>query len=734
MNTLQFLQHIRGLGVRLWIEGDQLKLQAPKGVLTAELREQLAMQKSAILSLLQATQSVIRSEPPLQALARSGEPLPLALAQQRLWFIQQLNPITAAYHIPIVVELQGALDRALLEQALNVVIARHETLRTSITPINGMPMQQIAATIELALRQQSLPITPDQRAINDIEALIQHEIQEPFDLTHAPLLRALLINYRDDHAVLVLTIHHLVADGWSIGVLAQELASSYKTLREGKPSTLPPLEIQYTDYAEWQRRWLAEHQAKQLDFWRQHLDGEPGLLQLPYDYPRPIVQQFRGARQPIVLDASQTNAIRQLAQQAGTTLFVILLACFNALLTRYSNQTDLWVGTAVAQRTQPQLERMIGFFVNTLILRTDTSGTPSFRMLIERTRQVTEAALENQDVPFATLVETVSPTRSLSHNPLFQVLFVLQNTPMPALSLGDVTMRRRDLDPGTSKVDLSLDLTETPDGLIGWFEYDTDLFTQPTIARMAQHWLSLVETCLHVPDQSITKASLLTPSEQAVLHQWEQTQTAYPASRCVHELFAAQAQRTPAAIAVEDGDRSLSYEELEQRANQLAYLLQAYGVGAETCVGVCLDRSANEIIAILAILKAGAAYVPLEPFYPRARLAMMVADAGIQLVLTESAYLGLFETCPANDLAMLDSQIAAMPTTPPQRHCSADQLAYIMYTSGSTGQPKGVGVVHRNIVRLVCQTDYIVVKQSDRCLRLASSAFDAATFEIWPPY
>ncbi|NEQ10523.1 MAG: amino acid adenylation domain-containing protein, partial [Moorea sp. SIO4E2] len=537
-----------------------------------------------------------------------------------------------------------------------------------------------------------------------------------------------------DHVLLV-TMHHIVSDGWSIGVFRRELAQLYQAFCEGHASPLAPLTIQYGDFAYWQRQWLAQQVLKtQLDYWKQQLAGITPLLELPTDYPRPAMQTFRGSWKRFELDASLTQKLKALSQKAGVTLFMTLLAAFDVLLCRYSGQTDIVVGSPIANRNQGEIEPLIGFFVNTLVLRSDLSGNPSFEDLLTQVRKTTLEAYTHQDLPFEKLVEELQPERRLDHHPVVQVAFALQNAPITDLALSGLKAEAIKLDTETIReFDLELHLFESEQGLSGLCAYSSDLFKTETIQRMLGHFQTLLQGVVADSSQGIGELPLLTPAEQQqILVEWNQTQTDYPRNSCVHQLFETQVQNTPDVVAVVLADQTLTYRELNQQANQLAHYLLSLGVGSQSLVGVCLERSPNLIIALLAILKAGGAYLPLDPTYPPERLALMVENAGLKVILTET---GLSENLPqVADCVNLNTQektIAAHPKENLDLPTTATSLAYVMYTSGSTGQPKGVSVTHRNIVRLVKNTNYAQFTTNDVVLQLASVSFDAATWEIW---
>jgi amino acid adenylation domain-containing protein/non-ribosomal peptide synthase protein (TIGR01720 family) len=673
--------------------------------------------------------------PPIRPSIRDGE-LPLSFAQQRLWFLNQLEPESPGYNMPSATRLQGQLNVAALEQSLNTLIQRHESLRTTFALANGQPAQIIAPTANLVwpmIDVSALQEPETQQAA--VQQVIWEETQQPFDLARGPLIRARLVRCSDEDHVLLLTLHHAVADGWSMDLLFKELSALYTAYQTGAAPRLLAPAIHYADYALWQRQWLQGAVLEEmLAYWRKHLAEAPPVLELPADYPRPVEISYRGAHLPFTLPARLSQELQALSLHEGVTLFMALLGAFQTLLMRYSGQEDIVVGTPVAGRQRRETEELIGVFVNTLVLRTDLSGNPTFRQVLRRVREVCLGAYEHQDLPFEKLVETVQPERSLSYSPLFQVLFALEHASAEQIRLPGLTLQRVERASDTSKFDLSMFLSETPAGLMGVIEYSTDLFKAETISRLCRHWEHLLEEMVAHPDQPIAELMLLTQEErQQVLGEWNATQTTYPQKACIHQLAEVWAQDTPDAIAVVFEDQQLTYGELNRRANQLAHYLRSLGVGPEVAVGLCIERSLDLIIALLGILKAGGIYVPLDPSYPQERLAFMLADARVPVLLTQAH---LQAQLPSTNAALicLESEwphIAQQPADNPINRTAAANLAYVNYTSGSTGQPKGVSIPHQAVIRLVKATSYAAFTADEVFLQFAPVSFDAATFEIW---
>jgi acyl carrier protein len=529
--------------------------------------------------------------PPLRPADRSG-PLPLSFAQQRLWFLDQLVPDSALYNVPAPLRLEGTLDTAALEHSLTELVRRHEVLRTSFPSEAGQPLQVIAPPAPLPLERVDLSaLSADEREA-EARRLIEAECRKPFSLARGPLLRALLLKLADTEHVLVLNLHHIVSDGWSMGVLVREVVALYEAFCQGRPSPLPELPVQYADFAAWQRQWLqGEALEAQFSYWRQQLAGAPQVLELPTDRPRPAMQSYRGATLWRLMPAALGQALQAFCQREGVTSFMALLAGFQSLLSRYSGQTDIVVGTDIAGRTHADTEGLIGFFVNQLVMRGDLSGDPSFRELLGRARQASLGAYAHQDIPFEELVRVLNPERSLAHAPIFQVKLVLQNTPAIELKLPGLAFRGVESNTGAAKFDITLSVDETPEGLACVCDYSTDLFDAGTMARMLEHLQVLLEAAVANPDMRLSALPLLPQAErQQVLVDWNDTRVDFQDS-CAHALFEAQARRTPEAPAVRMGDTSLTYRQLDERANQLAWHLRSFGVGPEVLVGLCLERS-----------------------------------------------------------------------------------------------------------------------------------------------
>src|SRR5215213_10270499 len=659
--------------------------------------------------------------------------VPLSYAQQRLWFLDQLEPNSAVYNIPDSHYFDGPLNLEALERSLSEIVRRHESLRTTFQTMGGEPVQVIAEAQAQQLEVIDLSHLPEAEREAEAARMANEEAQQPFDLRRGPLFRFRLLRLAEEQHILLLAMHHIISDGWSLGVLAHELTALYQAYSTGQSSPLPELPIQYADFAVWQREWLqGEVLEKQLAYWREQLGGELPTLELLTDRPRPAIQTYRGGVVDSDLRAEVGERLKQIGRESGATLFMTLMAAFNVLLWRYTQQEDILVGTPIANRNRSEIEGLIGFFVNTLVLRSKLSPELSFREFLVQVRETTLGAYGHQDVTFEKLVEELQPERSLNRQPLFQVMFTLQAT--EALAVPGLELSWMNTKSDLTKFDLSIFLTETDTGLYSWFEYNSDLFEAPTIARMLNHFHTLLEDIAANPDAGLFELSLMTREEREQLKQWNQTESKYERDQCVHQLVELQAARRSDALAVVHGEKQIRYGELNHRANQLAHYLRRRGVGLETRVGVLMERSAEWIVALLGILKAGGVYVPLDGSYPTQRLRFMLEDAEVRLLLTESGQPEVVAAGEPAEVVYLDKAwewLESESGEDPENVTQAENLAYLMYTSGSTGQPKGVGVTHRAINRLVSNTNYVTFHESERVAQISNASFDAATFEIW---
>ena len=693
---------------------------------------------------------------PLSA-AKNEKNIPASFAQQRMWFQDQLGGKGAiSNNIPVTIKISGSLQVSILEQSIREIIQRHESLRTTIKTVNKQLIQVISENVNF-----SLPLIDLRLSLNPIERerkaqkLIMEEACKPFDLTGNLFLRVKLLRLDETEHLMLITMHHITADAWSIGVFFRELNLIYQAFVTGKSvsskdttqSPLSKLPIQYSDFAVWQRQYIQGKILEQeLSYWKQQLKGAPNLLQLPTDRTRPPSHSFNGRTQGFVLPKNLTELLKTLSQQTGATLFMTLLAALKTLLYRYTNQEDILIGSPMANRHQPEVEGLIGCFINTIVLRTNLSGNPTFRELLNRVREVSLGAFAHQNLPFEKLVDELQLPRDLSHPPLFQVMFVFQNaTSSRSIELPDLKMDYSIVDNHTAQFDITIHLVEEEFGLVGRLEYNTDLFDDSTITRTIEHFQRLLVGIVADPDRHLSELPLLSPEEQfCLLQTWNQTETEYSQNACIHELFEEQVDKTPDAIAVKFQNKQLTYRELNRRVNRLAHYLQKLGVQPEVMVGICVERSLEMVIGILGILKAGGAYVPLDPAYPQERLAATLTNAQVSVLLTQEDLRSAtrLRRSRANlpeskspvvcldadwDLIKLESE-----ENLPKRSTS-ENLAYIIYTSGSTGKPKGVMIQHQSLVNYTeaAITGY-GISNNDRILQFASISFDAAAEEIFP--
>ena len=763
MTVAELLSDLRKRDVNLWLEGDRLRLRAPKNVLNAELQAELARRKDDIIqSLRAATGRPTASTLALRRVPRN-ERLPLSFGQQRLWFLQQMDPQSSVYNIFGALLIEH-LDRAVLERALTDIVRRHEILRTTVQMVDGEPVQVIGPPAPVVaqyvdLREFDEADAPAEAARHKTEAA-----RAPFDLARGPLFRCVVLQHTDENFEVLITQHHIVTDGWSLALFYNELRQLYGAMMRGETLALPETEVQYADFAHWQRRLLESDQIKpQLDYWRRQLQGVP-TLEVPTDFPRPATQTFTGALQVIALTKRQSDAVTRLARETGATLYMVLLAAFSVLLSKYCGQTDIAVGSSNGTRSRTELEQIIGFFVNTQVLRVDLSGNPTLRESVQRAMQVCLDAYANQDVPFEKLVEVVSAKRDLSRSPLFDVMLVLQNTQLETLTKSADPQRERMraaraatsasgrangfatqfmsegagtrvvIETGISKFDLTLYLMETNEGIRGSMEYNTDLFNHATITRMLDHFETVLDALTTNPDQRISDVTLLTAAEQKRFADWQGVVEPVIADT-VATMVAAQAARTPDAVAVVGAGVSWTYAELDRRSNQIAQRLRALGATAGQRIGVCVDRTPEMVAALWGAWKSGAAYVPMDPLFPAERLAYMAKDAGVKAILTDAASRTAVPDVSAAVLALDDEATWHGVSDAPLAPTASDQdTAYVIYTSGSTGWPKGVSVPHRGLVSLLAgMTRMPGFTADDVLVAVTTLSFDIAMVEAWLP-
>ena len=736
MTALELLARLRDKGIRIAACDGELELDAPKGALDAELRTELVKRKPELLQLLSWSRRAA-SDVALEPVPREGR-LPLSWSQQRLWFLDQLEPASSAYNISWTVRLRGELHRAALQTAINQLAARHETLRTTFPDEHGEPFQHIAAQFSISLQQENLAGVGDEQ----LRARLGQIAAAPFDLAAGPLWRTALLQLADDEHILLVVIHHIVADGASMRVLFRELAAYYDAAVSGVPAVLPDLPVQYADYAVWQRKWLDSAELeRQTEYWRRQLEGLPPLLELPWDRPRSAAMRYRGASVLRILPAGLAEGLRNVARSRGCTLFMVMLTAFYVLLQRYTSRDDLAVGTPMGGRPRTGLEGLIGFFINTVVLRTNLGGDPTFEQLLRQVREVALGAHANQELPFEKLVEVLQPQRELSYSPVFQVMFDLQEErrwrlPVKNLEvIPEVVFSSR-----TSSFDLTLSVRQAENGLDAMFEYDTDLFDESSIERLASHYEHLLGEIVADPGLPLSDYGLIDAAEQRrIVSAWSGVAADYPDTLTLQALVEAQVRQQPDSAALCDVDRSYSYEELNRRANRLAHRLQALGAIPGQPVAILACRQSETFIALLAVLKSGACALPLDPDYPAARLRTMVASAGARLMLMPEVPAGFdAEWADGLGIVKLDEQTLAAPdyaAVNPVSLAGPDSPAFLMFTSGTSGEPKGVALPHRGFVNylhhLCAKT---ALGPTDRVLQFAALGFDISieeTFAAW---
>ncbi len=730
MSVSDLLLELSEQGIRLWADEGQLRLRAPKGVMTPELQARLSANKAELLALLQGE----AQQAPIPRADRAGQ-LPLSFMQERLWFLAQMYPDGVAYNLPNAYRLRGPLDTASLIKALETIVARHEALRTTFTGDADGARQIIHPVSPLSIDQHDLRSEPDPQAAAD--ALADADANQAFDLAQGPLFQTRLLRLADDEYLLLWTIHHIVADGWSSMVFLRELADLYAEYTGGPAANLSDESLDYADFARWERDQLDSDVLRtQADYWQQQLAPPHATVEIPADFPRPSVISYRGDFHPFQLPASLAGDLKKLASQQRCTLFTVLLAAYKVLLQRYSHVNSICVGSPIARRNRSEIENIFGCFINSLPLRTDLSGDPTFAELLSRVNETCTGAFKHQDLPFEEMLALSEAPRDTSHTPLFQTMFILHVQDTRKISaLGDVSLEPVEYHTRGSKFDLTLELKETAAGLEGFFEYSTDLYHADTVRALSEHFVTLLQDLVAAVDKPLSTLRLLSESEQhAIVQSRNDSASEYPRNICLPQCVAQQAERSPDAIAVRCGETSLSYSALEQRANQLAHCLSRT-VNPGELVGLSLERSTDLLVALLGIMKAGATYVPLDPAFPSDRLAFMCEDAGLALLLTQQS---LADTIPAysGPVLYLDAQsdLSSEPALPPDIPLDPESLAYVIYTSGSTGKPKGVEIPHRALMNFLhSMGQQPGLNSEDRLLAVTTLSFDIAALELYLP-
>jgi amino acid adenylation domain-containing protein len=703
---------------------------------TANTKFQLSARKKAILDGLLTQEGMAPAEDRIPRRQTTG-PVPLSFAQQRLWFFDQFEPASFAYNLLSAVSLRGKLDVPALQKAFDHLVDRHEALRTTFDFHDGQPVQIISEHHSIPFRQIEIAHLPEAEQQDLLSHSLRQQALQPFDLKKGPLLRVSLIRMAAEDHVLMIAMHHIVSDAWSMNILVREIVALYEAYSSGKEPDLPPLPVQYADFAVWQRNWLqGELLAEQLEYWKQQLGSSAPVLELPADRPRPAVQTYNGANFAFAFSPALSQSLRVLCRKENVTLFMVLLAAFKIVLHRYTGQQGIIVGTPIANRQRKELEGLIGFFINTLAVRTTISGDLTVREYLQKVREAALDAYAHQDLPFEYLVEHFQPERNLSHSPLVQVLFSFEKPHQQAIEIPGLTVTILDKENKAAKFDLTLFASDRGSEVVGILEYNVDLFNKDTMERMAGHLLTVLSAVVSNPNQQISDLPLLTRHEQyQMLTAWNATEAPYPAQICAHHLLEAQAQRTPNAAAVVFENQELSYGQLNARANQVARYLSSLGASPGKIAGIFMERSLDLVVAVLAIAKSGAAWLPLDPDYPKDRLAFMLEDSGAAIAISQQQLAGRFPGTGVQ-VVCLDSEwekIAAQQDTNPGISVAPENWLYVIYTSGSTGRPKGVLAPHRVLVNLVAWHQGFP-RQSKRTLQFASLNFDVSYQEIFSTF
>lgn len=738
MKTATFLDNLHRLGVEIEARGDLLRCNAPRGVLTSDIRAELAQRKPEILALLRRNDGALSNGARRIERAPREHPLPLSFAQQRLWFLDQMEPGNPFYNLPEAVRLNANLNVYALEQTLQEISRRHEVLRTRFSFIAGEASQVISPPQPMSLPVIDLSLMPDHGSEVAVERLAREEARRPFDLARGPVFRARLLRLNERAHVLLLTIHHIVSDGWSVGILLYETINLYKEFSRGNQSALKELQIQYADYAYWQRRRLQEEKLEsQLAYWKKQLEGANPTIELPSDKPRPALQSYHGARESIDISQSLSQSLKDLSRRQGVTLFVTILAAFQTLLYRYSGQTDISIGTPVASRDQIETERLIGVMVNILVMRQDMSANPTFTELLARTREMTLAAYSNKDLPFERLVEELQPQRDLSRSPLFQVMLIFQNAPIPDKDPEGLHLIPLNLHGGSALFDLTLTIVETEQGMSAAMEYNRDIFEAATISEMLKHFRTLMESAVTTPEQSVSALTLFDAAQhRRMLIEWNDTSAELDRNTFAISLFEKWAERSPDSIAVMFEDQQLTYGALNARSNQLAHFLKEFEIGPESIVGIFVRRSLDMVVAIFGILKSGAAYLPIDPAYPTERIRYVIDDSAVSVLIVDQQ---LMEQLPETRARIISldreaESLNSISVVNPTKRYDAENLAYVIYTSGSTGWPKGVQVRRGALTNFLNSMRIRPgIESSDTVLSVTTLSFDIAALEIFLP-
>ncbi|WP_018015937.1 MupA/Atu3671 family FMN-dependent luciferase-like monooxygenase [Teredinibacter turnerae] len=737
MKTVQLLfKELRSRNIRLWLDGDKLCFSGPQGSMTAALKRELREQKADVIEFLKDYENPAEDEADISSLGEQ-ERYPVSFSQHRLLFMQQMEGESASFNIPTILRIRGSLDSRALQQALTSVVQRHESLRTSFIQEEGEYFSVISNSLNISIPRLNLENYPEQSREEELKRVLRREAKRGFDvLDGSPLYRVALIQLSGDDYALIFTVHHAISDGWSQDIVTRDLVELYNATVSGQAPVLPDLQVRYVDYAHWQKEWTAGEDYKKLQaFWKEELKGLPELLELPTDFPRPSEQKYLGRTRTFNLKQSVLTQLRETAAASKSTLFMVLLAVFNILLFRYSQQNLFAVGTTMANRRRADLEDLVGFFMNTIVLRANVNPEDRFHQLLGKIRETVLNADLNQDIPFERVVEVLQPKRSLSYSPLFQVMLIVNQFPVESGKVKGATVSPMGIDIGVSKYDMTLSFTETEDRLCGGIEYNSELFEEETIARFQRQFEMIIKQVCENDLIAVKDIELVDASDMHALTLWNDTNTEYEKRYRIQDLIETQVAHTPDDEALVFENRVLTYSELDNRANQLAKVLQGAGVGPDVKVGICLERSEQLVISLLAILKAGGAYVPLDPVYPVKRLEMIAKDAELKFILTNSKIESLFSAsgvdrfCIDRDFEPFEGKV-----DPVYAPTNENNIAYMIYTSGTTGKPKGVMVSHRNVNNFFVGLDNSLrIKNDSRpvWLSVTSISFDISVLEIF---
>ncbi|MBN2442196.1 MAG: amino acid adenylation domain-containing protein [Spirochaetales bacterium] len=729
-----FISSLNNRDIKLWVEEDKLKFIAPKGIMTPEIKQEILNKKEAIIAFLKEHSSKINLLPPeVHPVSRDKE-IPLSFNQQRVWFISQMDPNNAAYNNPVAVRIKGNPESYIIKEALKRMLLRHEILRTSFSIHNRKPVQVINNEMDLFFQEKKFEGVSAEK---DLFEEINREIKTPFNLKNGPLFKSYLYQLGPNEYIFVLLIHHIISDGWSLGIFVKEFFILYEALTKNQTPVLPELKIQYADFAHWQRNWLKEDVLKEkIRYWKEKLKGELPVCDMPFDKSRPAVQTYNGRNYKWQISFKLTEKLNQLSQNADVTLFMVLLTAFNILIYRYTGVDDICLGIPVANRVRPELENLLGFFANTIVMRSDMSGDPVFIQLLKKIKQNTIEAYTHQDAPFEKLVEELKPERDLSRSPIYQIMFALQNITVPQLQQKDFSMEMLNLDNGTTQNDLSVYIEETENGLDGISVYNSDLFFHDSIVSLMEHFTRLLEGIVEDPEKQISEYDILTEKTKQSFSLWNNTRTDFPGPSTLSELFEYAAARNPDNIAIIYKKKEITYGELNEKAQKIANFIRSKSDSTVNYIGLCMDRTDLLLTGLLGIIKSGNAYVPLDPFFPIDRLSYIIQDTDAPVIITEEKYR---DFVPANDrhVIYLDTDwemINRQEQIPYNAVRSSNDCAYVIHTSGSTGKPKGVMIPHYCVVNFLKSMEKkLGFLKQDRLLAVTTLSFDISILEIMLP-